>query len=105
MADWETATPDKDTDIIVNTSSYGMKKSECLKVNKGMLNASVILYDIIYNPPETQLIKEFKKKGFRTFNGLGMLIHQAAISFSLWFNIKLTNQDLYEARKLCEKKI
>ncbi len=105
LADWETATPDKDTDIIVNTSSYGMKKSECLKVNKGMLNASVILYDIIYNPPETQLIKEFKKKGFRTFNGLGMLIHQAAISFSLWFNIKLTNQDLYEARKLCEKKI
>ena len=90
--------------INVSTSSFGMKKSELLKINTENLSNKVILYDIIYNPPETQLIRTFRSKGFRALNGLGMLIHQAAISFSLWFNIKLTDQDLFEARKLCEKK-
>ena len=105
LEDWEKGNLDKDTHIVINTSSFGMRKSDLLNIDIGGLSQDVILYDIIYNPPETQLIKTFKKKGFRVFNGLGMLIHQAAISFSLWFNIKLTSQDLCEARKLCEKKI
>ncbi|MBS91919.1 MAG: shikimate dehydrogenase [Rickettsiales bacterium] len=103
LDDWEKAKPKGDTDIVINTSSYGMKKSEYLELNTGNLTKKVIMYDIIYKPAETRLMKAFKMKGFFSFNGLGMLIHQAALSFFLWFNIKLTNEDLSEARKLCEK--
>jgi shikimate 5-dehydrogenase len=48
-------------------------------------------------------MKIFKEKGFTTQNGLGMLINQAAEAFRLWFNINLTNQDIIEAKELCEK--
>ena len=46
----------------------------------------------------------FKKNGFRTLNGLGMLVYQAAISFNMWFGITLTKIDIEQALGICEKK-
>jgi len=42
------------------------------------------IYDLIYNPPETLLMKIAREGGLRTSNGLGMLIEQAALSFAIW---------------------
>lgn len=45
---------------------------------------SQIVYDTIYNPFETKLLAHAKKSGAKAFNGLGMLVHQGALSFKLW---------------------
>jgi len=47
-------------------------------------HSKLVVYDIIYNPPETRLMKIAKEKGLKTVGGIGMLVHQGAIAFELW---------------------
>ena len=100
--DWENLVPSSDVDLIINTTSFGMKENQTIKINTKNLRDSLILVDIIYSPKETELLKLFKKKGFFCMNGLNMLIEQAAVSFELWFNISLNNEDIKEVKKICE---
>jgi len=44
------------------------------------------VYDMIYNPSQTYLLCQARTMGLRTANGLSMLLHQGALSFSLWTN-------------------
>tara|TARA_B100001559_G_scaffold313016_1_gene311498 strand:+ start:104 stop:937 length:834 start_codon:yes stop_codon:yes gene_type:complete len=100
--DWEGLAPGSDVDLIINTTSFGMKENECLKIDTNNLKDKLIFVDIIYSPKETELLKLFKKEGFFCMNGLDMLIEQAAVSFELWFNISLNNKDIEEVKKICE---
>ena len=43
-----------------------------------------LIYDLIYNPMETQLIRQARQAGLQAYNGLGMLVEQAALAFELW---------------------
>jgi shikimate dehydrogenase len=75
----------KNTDIIINATTIGMHPN----VNRTLLTADVmhkglIVNDIVYEPLQTRLLTEAKKAGARTVTGLGMLIHQAALSFEIW---------------------
>ncbi|MBI5327899.1 MAG: shikimate dehydrogenase [Deltaproteobacteria bacterium] len=74
-------------DLIVNTTSVGMKKKGILKTPLEALPKTAIVSDIIYNPLETPLLERAKKLGLITHGGLGMLIHQGAKSFKLWTGI------------------
>ena len=100
---WEQIKPSATTDLIINTTSFGMKKNQEIQVNIQNLKNSTIYSDIIYNPKKTLTMKIFEDKGFLTQNGLGMLVNQAAEAFRLWFNINLTKQDINEAKDLCEE--
>ena len=100
---WEEIKPSSTTDLIINTTSFGMKKNQEIQVNIQNLKNSTIYSDIIYNPKKTLTMKIFEDKGFLTQNGLGMLVNQAAEAFRLWFNINLTKQDINEAKDLCEE--
>ena len=100
---WEEIKPSSTTDLIINTTSFGMKKNQEIQVNIENLKNSTIYSDIIYNPKKTLTMKIFEDKGFLTQNGLGMLVNQAAEAFRLWFNINLTKQDINEAKDLCEE--
>ena len=102
FVEWEDLVPNSDVDLIINTTSFGMKDNECLKIDINNLKDTLIFVDIIYNPKETELLKLFKKEGFVCMNGLSMLIEQAAVSFELWFNISLNNKDIEEVKKICE---
>ena len=42
------------------------------------------MYDLVYNPPETPLLKEAKHAGAKRLGGLSMLVYQGAVSFELW---------------------
>jgi shikimate dehydrogenase len=44
--------------------------------------------DIVYNPLDTELLREARLKGLRTVDGLGMLLHQAAPGFEKWFGVR-----------------
>jgi len=51
------------------------------------LKPSAIVYDIVYVPLETALLKSARARGHRTVDGLGMLLHQAVPAFAAWFGV------------------
>jgi shikimate dehydrogenase len=59
------------------------------------LNAAV--YDLVYNPRETKLVKDALAAGLPATTGLGMLIEQAALSFEIWTNCKPPRENLRNA--------
>ena len=75
----------RDTNIIINTTSVGMKQDDPLLINENCITSSLeAVVDIIYSPLETKLLKIAKNRGVKTVNGLNMLLHQGALSFKLW---------------------
>jgi len=75
-------------DVLVNATSLGMLGKPPLDIDLSQLNPDAIVYDVIYVPLETQLIKSAKAKGHLTVDGLGMLLHQAVHGFHRWFGQK-----------------
>jgi len=73
--------------LLVNTTSAGMDLSKPLIIDADWLHQDLIVYDIIYSPSETKLLMEANKRGLKTIQGLGMLVHQGAIAFELWTGI------------------
>jgi shikimate dehydrogenase len=73
-----------EADIIVNTSSMGMQGKPELPIEQGQLNQNQLVFDIVYNPLETRLLKLARQAGAGTINGLELLLHQGARSFEIW---------------------
>jgi len=75
----------KDTDILINATLLGMHpyKNET-PVSRKLLQSDLTVFDLVYNPPETRLLREAKAIGAKTINGLAMLVHQGALSFEIW---------------------
>lgn len=71
-------------DLAVNASPLGMKASDPLPFPPALLPRSSVIFDLVYNPPETRLLAAARKIGREGMNGLGMLVHQAALSWELW---------------------
>jgi shikimate dehydrogenase len=44
----------------------------------------MVVADVIFNPPETRLVRDAKSRGCQTLDGLGMLVNQAVIAFQIW---------------------
>lgn len=73
------------SDLIVNTSSVGLKTGDPSILPTAYLNPSQLVYDTIYQPPVTPLLAAANACGCRTSNGLSMLIQQGALAFRHWF--------------------
>lgn len=86
----------KDVDIIVNTTSVGMKPDDPNLFDYSKIPEGITVVDIIYNPPETPLLKAARKKGCKTVNGLGMLVHQGAVAFEIWTGKKAPVETMRE---------
>ena len=73
-------------DLLVNTTPVGMapKISFSPLPADALLNAKTLVYDLVYNPAETALIKQAKKRGCKTCSGLGMLVRQGGLAFSIF---------------------
>ena len=79
----------EDSAIIVNATPIGMKGYMADQMpleprDLDRLNSDVLIYDIVYNPIKTVLIKEAEKRGFKTIGGLDMLIYQAQRAIEIW---------------------
>ena len=77
----------KDVDIIINTTSLGLKDGSDFTQEFKIIKSNLVYYDVVYNPKETTMIKKFKNKNVQTFNGLDMFVFQAQKSFFLWNKI------------------
>jgi 3-dehydroquinate dehydratase / shikimate dehydrogenase len=75
-----------DVQAIINTTPVGMRgHSEHLSpVPRSALRNRKVAYDLVYNPLETQFLKDAKAEGCKTISGIEMLIAQAALQFELW---------------------
>lgn len=72
-------------DLLVNTTSLGMAGQPSLDIDLADLPNLSVVFDIVYTPLETPLLKQARARGNPVINGLEMLMHQAAPGFSTWF--------------------
>jgi shikimate dehydrogenase len=74
-------------DLIVNCTPVGTRGGEAEKespLTPELIGAGAVVFDLVYNPPETPLLRAAKARGAKPANGLGMLVYQAAESFRIW---------------------
>jgi shikimate dehydrogenase len=70
-------------DVIVNATSVGMGSDES-PVAAGVLHSDHTVVDLVYHPRETALLREARRVGAAAIDGVGMLVHQAALQHRLW---------------------
>ncbi len=77
--------------LIVNTTPLGMTPHVAASPWPDGLPfpPDVLVYDLVYNPPQTKLMRDAAAAGCRTSNGLGMLIHQGLQAFQLWTGVEV----------------
>jgi shikimate dehydrogenase len=72
-----------DHDVLVNTTSVGLRSDES-PVPAAALRAGSVVLDAVYDPPETRLLREARSRGARTVGGKWMLVEQAVEQIRLW---------------------
>jgi shikimate dehydrogenase len=75
-----------DIDLIVNATPLGMNPSDPVALPARLLAPHHMVFDCVYGPSKTALLRATEQAGARSANGLSMLLHQGALSFSIWFD-------------------
>jgi len=74
-----------EVDILINTTPLGMYPDiEGSPISEEMLHNNLFVFDIVYNPLETRLLKEARKIGCKTLGGLDMFVNQGALAIEWW---------------------
>ena len=71
--------------LVVNASPLGMNGQEPIEIDLAPLPEHALVYDLVYAPIETSLLKAARARGLETVDGLEMLVGQAAIAFELFY--------------------
>jgi len=74
------------TDLVINATSCGMKRTDPSVLPASILQANLLVYDTIYTAQLTPLMEDAQSVGARTANGKSMLLYQGVLSFEIWFN-------------------
>ncbi len=75
-------------DMIINTTSVGLNNDDNLNLDFSKIGKNKFFYDVIYNPKETNFLRQGKDLGNKTENGKKMFIFQAVEAFKIWHNIQ-----------------
>ncbi len=75
-----------DIDLIVNATPLGLNPSDPPPIAERLLAPHHMVFDCVYGPSKTPLLRAADEAGARGANGLSMLLYQGALSFSIWFN-------------------
>lgn len=76
-----------DAGLLVNTTVLGMKGQEALSMDLSALPQQSVVYDIVYKPLMTDLLRTAQQAGYETVTGIGMLLHQARPAFAAWTGV------------------
>lgn len=93
--------PEVEMDLLLNATSLGLNESDPLPVDGGQfpLHRARAVYDMVYRPAETPLLRAAQAAGCRIANGLGMLLHQGAKALELWSGRTAPVEEMREALK------
>ncbi|MCX5680330.1 MAG: shikimate dehydrogenase [Candidatus Omnitrophica bacterium] len=72
------------SDLLVNATPIGMKDGDPSPIVKDMLHKGLRVYDLVYNRPATELVRDATRLKLHAVTGLGMLLYQGAIAFEIW---------------------
>ena len=73
--------------IVINATSAGLKESDPAPIDLATLPRPAAVYDMIYNPPETRLLRQAAFLGIPHANGVSMLVHQGAKALEIWTGV------------------
>jgi shikimate dehydrogenase len=74
-----------DVDILINCTPLGMKGGQMgIPISEDLITSKMVVFDMVYNPKDTPLLKAAKKKGAKIVYGHEMFVSQGAASFELW---------------------
>jgi len=89
-----------EVDLLVNATPVGLKKTDPVLVRpRAFPKKRICVYDLIYNPAQTKLMRIARGKGCRVSNGLGMLLHQGARAFEIWTGKRAPVKEMKTALK------
>jgi shikimate dehydrogenase len=74
--------------LLVNTTALGMQGHPPLDIDLAPMGDNAVVSDAVYVPLKTPLLAQAEQRGFKTANGLDMLLHQAVRGFHQWFGVK-----------------
>lgn len=74
------------SELIINTTSVGLKAADPSPFPSHWVEPHHLVYDTIYNPERTRLLRDSGSQGARIANGLSLLLHQGALSLEYWLN-------------------
>lgn len=87
-----------DAEVLINATSVGMSpRAQESLVDRRLIRPKMTVFDIVYNPLETKLMKEAKAAGAKTIGGAKMLVYQGALSFETWTGIKAPVHEMLKA--------
>lgn len=82
---WENRGLDRDVRLLINCTSVGMWPDvDATPMPADRLHEDCIVFDLVYNPIQTRLLRDAKRAGCRIIDGLSMFVNQAATQFHLW---------------------
>jgi shikimate dehydrogenase len=77
----------RSADVIVNATSLGLREDDKLPIDPAVLRKDTALFDLVYTPNKTRLVREATARGIRADDGLSMLVGQGAAAFKWWFGV------------------
>ena len=83
--------------LLVNTATTSMDVTQPLLISADWLQPNTIVYDIVYTPSVTPLMKAATERGCQTLGGIGMLVHQGAIAFEKWTGVLPCTETMHQA--------
>jgi len=93
-------------DLMVNATTLGMwpHVTDSVWPDEVPVPSHLTVFDLVYNPLETRLLRQARESGARGIDGLGMLVRQGALAFILWTNQGFVMEELYPVmRAACER--
>ena len=88
-----------DTDILINATPVGFtpNQDQMPDIDYDTICEGMIVSDVVFDPAKTKFLKEAAKRGAKTFTGIGMLVQQGALNFTLWTGEEAPVDVMYEA--------
>lgn len=93
-------------DLIVNGTPVGMFPNvDACPLDEKIVKSAKAVFDVIYNPIETKLIKYAKESGIKCSSGLSMLVWQAAVAEEIWNGVKFSFEDIEKVVEITKKEL
>ena len=79
---------DESMEIVINATSIGLGDPDAVvPLQLDTLNPGIVVADVVFNPPQTYLLRAAAERGCRTLDGLGMLVNQGVVGFKIWTGV------------------